>query len=320
MTGMLAGLMAPFEPLAEADVAGALRTHWGIEPRALERLDSERDDTFRVATSGAAVLFKVAHPGDGPGLVELQALALRRVAQAEPTLPVPRLVPTGDGRDSALVAGRVARVLSWLPGTLMIHTPSSPALFRAAGDALGRISRAIDGVDHPAAHRVLSWDLARVQLLRPETNDPQLIELIDRFSAETAPALAALPHQLIHNDFHPANLLVDETDPTRLTGILDFGDTVHTARVVDLGVALAYLVPDEGSVIDGWRPFLHGYERSVPLLDAERSLIPTLAAARLVQRIVINEAFTRGPGAIRQAARVRSQLARTLQAIETEEW
>jgi hydroxylysine kinase len=312
MGGILSGLVEAFDSISEADAAAALRDTFGIEAVGLVRLDTERDDTFRVATADAVVLLKVAHPGDDPGLVELQNLALRRIAEVDPELPVPRVLHTG------AIAGRSARVLSWLSGQLMLDSPRSAAQLRAAGETLGRLSRALAPLDHPAAHRILAWDLQRLPLLADATTDPALVEFVERFEVETMPRLADLPHQLVHNDFHPSNVLVDPADPMRITGVLDFGDAVHTARVVDLGVALAYVTPEEGSVYGVWQPLLDGYESVVPLLDSERELVPVLAAARQVQRIVINEALGRARNEIREAPRVRRQLARIEQLIEEE--
>lgn len=308
---MLDGLTEPFTPMTEVDVAAALRDSWGIEATALTRLDTERDDTFRVDRAGAApVLLKVAHPTDDPSLLELQNLAMQRLADVDPELPVPRLL------HSANIGGRAARVLSWLPGELMMDAPRSAAQLRAAGETLGRLSRALAPLDHPAAHRVLLWDLQRVPLLVGETDDRGLAAFIESFAADVSPALSALPHQLIHNDFHPANVLVDPADPTRISGVLDFGDAAHTARVVDLGVALAYVTPDEGSILEAWRPLIDGYESVVPLLDAERALIPVLAAARQVQRVVIYLALGRALGEVRRAPRVRALFDRILGQLD----
>jgi hydroxylysine kinase len=314
---MLEGLTAPFARLDEAAAARALSEHWGVEGTAFELLDTERDDTWRVSTgstggvsTGGAVTFKVAHPDDGPALIDLQNAALKRVAEAEPDLPVPRVISTLDGADSADVDGRIARALTWLPGELMMNAPRSVAQLLAAGLALGRLSRALAPLEHPAAHRTLPWDLRNISGLRGESTDAALDLLVGRFANTVEPALGALPQQVIHGDFHHGNVLVDPEDPDRIDGVLDFGDVAHTARVADLGVALAYLTPDDGSVWDVWQPFIDGFEQATPLLADERALIPALVAGRQLQRLVINEAMGRAAGEteIRRAPRIRRQL------------
>lgn len=313
MNPMLDALVAPFTGIDEERALATLGTHWGVIDARLERMDTERDDTFRVRREGAPdLLLKIAHPDDDPAVLDLQTAALAAIEAHDPELPIPRVVPTRDGNSAAAVDGRIARVLTWLPGALMIETECTPAQLHAAGRMLGRLSRALATVEHPASDRVLAWDLQALPDLADEAaaSAPDLREFVDGFAAHVSPALAALPRQLSHNDFHPGNVLVDPEDPATITGVLDFGDVVRSARATDVAVALAYLVPDEGDVAAAWNPFLAGFAECVTLEPAELSLLPTLAAARQVQRILINDALGRAAGEIRDAPRVRAKLAR----------
>jgi hydroxylysine kinase len=281
---LVGDLVAPFARMTPAEATTLLAEHFGVAAARLERLDTERDDSFRVETAaGETVLLKVAHPDDDPEVIAMQLAAMRHVGAAG--LPVQRVLAgpmTVDG-------GRVARLLSWLPGTLAReHSPSAEQLV-AAGRMLGRLSGTLADFGHPGASRALAWDLQHVGSLPPTDATAGVIE---RFRRVVAPALAELPHQVIHNDFHPGNLLVDPAHPDYIVGILDFGDMVRTARVCDLGVALAYLSPGAGSVLAASRPFVAGFDAVTPLLDAEKALIPDLVAGRLVQRMLLNSALS----------------------------
>lgn len=286
MASLLDGLAEPFEPLGSDSARAALREHWGIDAAGLTRLDTERDDTFRAGD----VLLKVAHPADDPVVIEMQSAAMTHVAQTDPGIPVQRVVPALDGALSATVAGRTARVLTWLDGDLVDDQDLPPGFFGTAGRMLGRLNRALSDFRHPGADRDLAWDLPHLPDLRPHVTDPFHREVIDRFETETLPALAQLPHQVIHNDAHPGNLLVDGA---RLTGILDFGDAVHSARICELAVALTYLVPD------GPRPWPEvdaltaGFVAEVPLSETEFQQLPMLMAARTIMRTVINQSLHR---------------------------
>lgn len=285
---LLDALVEPFDHVDPARVAAVLREEWGFEPHALTRLDTERDDTFRVEHAAGIHLVKVAHPNDGPELLDLQDVALALVAEADPDLPVPRVVPA----DSAVVLdGRIVRVLTWLPG--------SPAgrdrlPLRLGGELLGRLNRALAPLDHPAADRLLPWDLQHVPGLADYTDDVEILDAIARYAAEVVPVLDAVPHQIVHGDFHPHNVLAD--DAGTITGVIDFGDVARTARVCDVGVALGYLVPLEGPMDAVRSTFLDGFESVVPLSDAERGVIPGLVVGRQIQRIVINDELGRLTG------------------------
>ncbi len=263
-----------------------LAEHFGVAATALDRLDSERDDSFRVSTATGPVRLSVAHPLDDPEVISMQLAAMNHAATAG--IPVPQVVA-----GPVEIGGRVAHVLSWLPGGLAReHAPSAEQVF-AAGVALGRLSAALASFEHPAAHRAIAWDLAHVGSLPPTAATASVIE---RFRHSVLPALADLPHQVIHNDFHPGNVLVDPASTEYVVGILDFGDVVYSARVCDLGVALAYLSRGEGTVLDVSRHFVSGFESVTPLLDDEKRLIPDLVAGRLVQRMLLGAALDRPGG------------------------
>ena len=283
---LLENLAERFEHLTPDDARAILAEHWGLAAPEPTRLRTERDDTFRAGD----VLLKVAHPNDDPALIAMQSAAMAHVREADPDIPIQRVVPTLDGAPSALVGGRVARVLTWLDGDLVEDQDLPPSFFDQTGRMLGRLSRALSDFDHPGAHRALAWDLPQLPALRPHATDPLHLELIDRFETETLPVLGTLPHQVIHNDGHPGNLL---NSGGRLAGILDFGDTVYSARVCDLAVAATYLVED------GPRPWpevdalVAGFTAEVPLSDDELALLPMLMAARTIMRTLINRTMKR---------------------------
>ncbi|MCU1417358.1 MAG: hypothetical protein JWP32_1532 [Schumannella sp.] len=279
-------LAEPFHPIPPERARAALAEHWGIGAGELTRLDTERDDTFRAGD----VTLKVAHPNDAPELIEMQSAALEHVRAADPGIPVQRVVPTRDGARSALVDGRTARVLTWIDGDLLIDSPMTPAVLTEAGRMLGRLNRALATFDHPGAHRRLAWDLPHLPELGEYATNPLHVDVIDRFEAETAPVLERVPHQLIHNDGHPGNLLVVGD---RLAGILDFGDAVFSARVCDLAIALTYLVPDGPRPWPDVDTFTAGYLGAVPMTGDELALLPMLMAARTIMRSVINQVLAR---------------------------
>jgi len=266
----------PFDRLDEDAGAVMLRDVWGIEAEALTRLDTERDDSFRVTTTGADYLLKVAHPSDDPLYVNLQTAAMSFAAE-ESGLPLQRLLLTAEGEIEPVIGGRVARLLTWLPGE-----PDQPIDPRLVGQTLGRLNEALSDFDHPAAHRDLVWDVARLDLVRDLQQRFPSEEVAEAFELWDALDLSDLPRQVIHNDFHPGNVL--STD-RRITGILDFGDVVHTARVVDVAVALCYFGYDDELV--------EGFAQVVPLSDDERAALPALVAARYAQRILLNQLIGR---------------------------
>jgi hydroxylysine kinase len=84
--------------------------------------------------------------------------------------------------------------------------------------------------------------------------------------------------------------LVASDDPAYVTGVIDFGDVVHSYRVWDVAVGLAYETPSAYQVRDPWGPLmemLRGYQHRSSLSGDELNLLPTLILARLLQRYII---------------------------------
>lgn len=314
MVELAHGLAEPFERIDTADAAALLTERYGIRSPELTRLDTERDDTFRVQSPDGAFVLKVSHPADDPLLVNLQTAAMAFAAEIDPELPLQRVLPTLDGEIEADVTGtagetRVVRVLTWLPGTLLSEVVASDEQRAAFGERAGQLTAALEDFRHPAGGRALAWDVEQLPALADLVRHaPEVRREFDAFDAD---AVAALPHQIVHNDLNHHNVVVDPHDPAFVTGILDFGDTVHTARVIDLAVAASYLVEPER----GWAsvaPIVDGYRRRVALTDAELKLLPALVRARLVQRILLTTWMTRETGGYLASVtmdRTRAQLA-----------
>jgi len=297
-------LAAPFRRLAPETVATLARDGWGIDDVVQRRLDTERDDTVLLTRpDGVRRILKVAHPLDDPGVLDLQCAALAWAAAADPGLPLPHVVPDVDGALLRHVVGaggepRLARLLDYLPGSVLEYEGTTPAQREAVGVAAGRLSLALEGFAHPASQRYLPWDLQQVGTLRDKLEhvpDPAsleaVVELLDDYDARIGPALRASRQQVVHHDLNPDNLLVDPGVAGYVTGVLDFGDIVRSSVVGDLAVVMTYAIdaaPPDG---DPWAPaydVARGYVSVRALTDDERALLPDLLRTRLAQRLLLN--------------------------------
>ena len=283
--------------------------HYGVSAVA-ERLAAEHDDTFRLVTAdGTTRLLKIAQiPSDTlpdadttPMAASFQTAVLLHLAKTAPALPVQRVIGTLDGRPELHLDGRVVRMTSYLEGPTLGSRPASAALRRDIGGTLARLDQALRPFAHPGANRTHLWDLQNFSQLRPlldqlpgELTDRDqrtaLISCLDTFEALVLPRLAdpKARRQVIHTDFHGDNLLVDAD---RVTGVLDFGDSLAGPVTMDVGVAACYQFGDAAGT-DPLTPALDviaGYHAVDPLGPDDPALIGEFMLLRLAARIIVSQ-------------------------------
>ena len=303
------GLAAPYVIMGDEEAIALARRCYGIDG-TVTRFATEKDDTFCVQAGdgnggdGKRYVLKVANPSEDVSEIALQAELLQHIAQVDPGLPVPRILPDHAGRAYAEITDRAGqrrqvRLMSYLEGTPLDRTRSSPIEREHIGEALGRLRQACAGFSHPADTRVLAWDVKHLQSLRPllddVTDEQQKAKLaagLARFAA-IEPRLAALPTQVLHNDFNLSNLVVDHAHAGFVTGIIDFGDAVRTAVAIDVATALLNQLPRDAAenpvddLFASGRDLLRGYYRHASLSDEELAVVPHLVMARVVARALI---------------------------------
>lgn len=293
-------LDAPPIAVSSAVAQTVLETRFGLSGSATA-LGGERDRNFRVTTTaGHDCLLKFTHPAERETVTDFQVSALLRLAERDPTLPIPRVVHARDGDPAPvhiLADGRSSRVRlsSYLTGTpLAGRVPSRPFCHRL-GQWLARLDEALADFDHPVAGQIMPWDLQRAEQWLPQTEsleDPRAREAVRRplrhFAEQLRPRLDRLPRQPIHNDLNGHNVLFAENDVDRPAGIIDFGDMLFAPRIVDLAVAAAYRMNDPADPLAGALALIGGYHRQSPLEPEERELLPGLIQTRLAMAITIS--------------------------------
>ena len=171
------------------EAVGFAHQLYGISATATP-LTSERDQNFLLTTAAhGQYVLKIANAQEERAILELQNESLCHVA-AHREISVAHLSPTVDGQQIATVTGadgvrHFVRLLTYLPGKpLGIVKPHAPELLEKLGDYLGKLDKALATFDHPAADRVLQWDLqqasAVINRYKSEIADPVRRQLVEQ--------------------------------------------------------------------------------------------------------------------------------------------
>jgi 4-aminobutyrate aminotransferase-like enzyme len=270
---------------------------------SVSALPGERDCNFRLRTAEAPgiavrefVLKIQALAADAQG-IDCLASVLDHLAEQDPALPVPRLLPTAQGetlgRFSRDGSDYAALLLSFLPGRLVAESPPGPALLQNMGATLARIDRALQGFFHPSLRRRLAWDVRHLPELAEFSDaieSPALREAVDRVASAfrgCLPRLRGLRSQAIHGDCHAANLLVD-VDGQSIRGILDFGDMIHAPLIFEPAVAMSELLTQAMAPLDALGNVLHGFAQGCPLQGEEVELLYDIVTARHAATVLVH--------------------------------
>jgi hydroxylysine kinase len=267
-------------------------------------LAGEIDLNFKLTTNdGSRYVAKLAHSGEDRDALDFQSKALQHIASRGAGLPVPCVIPAGDGADVADVVTpsgerRMLRLMSWLDGTPLSEVRLNDATRSNVGALAACTALALQGFSHPAERRALKWDMTQAAALAPwlEVLRADLQSLpklfFDRFITGFLPEISRFRSQVVHNDLNLFNLLVDPADETSVSGCIDFGDMVRVPLIIDLAVAAAYQA-DAKDAVGSIITMARAYHERLPLEPQELDWLVDLTAMRAAMTVIITHRTSR---------------------------
>lgn len=261
----------------------------------LRPLQSERDQNFRVDTeSGAKYVFKIANKDEATEVADFQTGALRHIARQDPSLPVPRVIPNRDGEPYSRVRfadnnEHIVYSLSYLDGIPLSEMEGGidSATRKRFGTLMAKVDMALRGYFHPAARQQHPWNIETCTRLRGLTGhieddeDRSVVDVVlDHMSEIVVPRLQSLRHQVIHQDAHSDNVLIDPNRQNEITGLIDFGDLLYGTLVAEVAVACDSVSHETKDWVTPACDIVAGYDAVLPLEEAEIDSIFELVSAR----------------------------------------
>lgn len=181
---------------------------------------------------------------------------------------------TGDNRRQAYAAGRALATLQAAlvrldPARLPHSTP-----LPAAGDL-------------HQYHALVSDPVATIERLPVDRyQKARLRAILAAMTTGIPPLYTTLPHQLIHNDYDPSNVLLAGQ---RVTGVLDWEFSTVDVRAMDVAVALLWWPRAPFGDARRWAimdAFGQGYGRYAPLTPGEVEALPFLIQLRTIATLI----------------------------------
>lgn len=281
--------------VSDGEIREFLRDRYDLKIIRVRHLGGEINQNVRVDDAdGRSFVVKIASDLADEEESRWQCTLLRHL---EPygDIPTPRLITGTDGIDLQVLRrdGRANWVylLNWLEGRRLAELDRhSPALLGELGEVAGRLSIALGELLDHAPVRSHYWDvrLARAAVDSclghiADENDRLLIERAMRGFDEISETMASLPTGIAHQDLNDFNVLAspDEYGCHHISGVLDFGDALRTARVTELAVAVGYAMLRSGDPLRAAVHVIRGYRRVTELTETEIACVFPMAVARL---------------------------------------
>ncbi len=272
--------------------------HYGLTSRAC-RLDSYLDQNFLVETENERFVLKIFNAAAEKSYVDFQKGLLHYLENFQ---GFQRLVRADCGAGVITVCdvrgiAHYAWMVSWLDGRVLADVkPVTKMLLEDLGRFLGRLDCTLEHFSHSQAHRDYFWDLRQADSLAcylPYIKNVKrcgLVEqLIDEFETGALPLLAQLPQSIIHHDGNDHNVLVAGRGyDAHVSGLLDFGDALHTSTICELGVAATYVMLGRPDPVGAAAHLVAGYNQERPLLEREIAVLYQLIQIRLCSSVLVS--------------------------------
>lgn len=279
------------------------REHYGLNV-SVSPLPGEIDLNFLVTTvdrlPSAAFTLKIANPGERLENLHFQHALMRYLAAAGTGLEIPRVMPSVSGEEIVAItvpdgSKRMMRLLTWIEGRCLADvSPHSPALLENLGEMCGKLSAALAGFDHPAAHRFLKWDPSQAAWTREHLDKIAGKEkkgivryFFQLFENQALPLFPELRKSVVYGDANDYNVLVSpDTENPRVPGVIDFGDAVFTHTVNEPAIAAAYAAMRKPDPLTAICQVAKGFHRIFPLTEKEAEALFPLVGARLLVSVI----------------------------------
>ncbi len=227
-----------------------VRKQYGLEVSVKPLVGYSDQNFYLLDKNGNEYVLKIAESEKTRDDLEAQNAVLAHIARLSGETICSAVCPTPEGRLIAEIKEKsgvfhFVRILNYLNGKDMRVANYPDHLMNDLGVFLGTMTKALETFDHPALHWYSLWDMRHSRDLAeylPAVDDPHEKELINYFLGQyrdnAVPLFPRLRPGMIHNDANDFNILVSD-DETRITGIIDFEDMVHSYIVCELAVACA---------------------------------------------------------------------------------
>ncbi|MDD3722214.1 MAG: aminotransferase class III-fold pyridoxal phosphate-dependent enzyme [Lutibacter sp.] len=259
------------------------------------QLPGEIDLNFKVETAHEAKnILKISRPDEDETFLDFQQQLLQYVEVNGEKLIAPKIIKDKTRNIISEITDefgkqRKVRLLTWISGRVWSQVnPQLDELRYSLGEECGKLTKVLQGFQHPKAHREFDWDIAqsiwtKKHLHLFNSEEKAIISYFQAQFEEDLESFNTLRKSVVHNDANDNNVIVspDLIQP-QVTSIIDFGDAVYTQIINDVAIACAYAIMNHNDPLEASLPIIKGYHSKFPLDEIELAHLYNAIAMRLV--------------------------------------
>ncbi|MEP0266559.1 aminotransferase class III-fold pyridoxal phosphate-dependent enzyme [Dokdonia sp.] len=258
-------------------------------------LPGEVDFNFKIKVGNEdRYILKISRPDEDEKYLDFQQKLLQYVAKNDSNITTPKVVLDTNNNAISEIKDhqgnfRKVRLLTWVSGRVWSSVnPQLDNLRFSLGEQCGLLTRALQGFDHPEAHRNFVWDIAQslwtinhFDLFSSE--EKEILSCFQRQFKDYQPTYTQLRKSIVHNDANDNNVIVsDDLTVPQVKAAIDYGDAIHTQIINDVAITCAYAIMHHNDPLAAALPIIKGYHLSFKLQEEELVHLFTAIAMRLV--------------------------------------
>jgi len=258
-------------------------------------LPGEIDFNFKIKIDNEDVyILKISRPEEDETYLDFQQQLLQYIEGTGRNLIAPKIIKDKSGKTISEITDefgkpRKVRLLTWISGRVWsMVNPQLDNLRYSLGEECGKLTKALQGFDHPKAHRELVWDVAQSLWTKEHLHlfgeeEKAIITYFQEQFEENLESFKILRKSVVHNDANDNNVIVSsELIQPQVKAIIDYGDAVYTQIINDVAIACAYAIMNHNDPLEASLPMIKGYHSKFPLKEAELVHLYNAIAMRLV--------------------------------------
>ena len=266
--------------------------HFNISAES-SKLDGYLDENFLLKTTSDEKFILKISSKENQEQLDFQIQILNHLSTKKHAVSLSEVVPNKDGKQlTKLQNNKTARVLTWLSGRLWATVnPKTESLRNSLGEAAGSLTMALQDFDHPAAHRNIDWDITNSTWTSKHINrfsgkQKEIVQHFQNRFEKIQSTYKNLPKSIVHNDLNDYNILVSEDlNSPKVSGFIDFGDSLFTQTINDLAIVLAYAIMSLPDPLSAALEVIKGYNKHYKLSEKELECLYILVGMRLVTTV-----------------------------------